>query len=327
MIKLTSLLNELIVSDLSSKGGDRKYFVSYKDKLFLLDDGSKLNKVKKHLRKHPALIGKYSAYSPLNMDDVHEFCSGLAEASPDITVGEYFPQNNQIVVWNMQEVQPKTSLVVKKIAKQLNVDKISRYFNTPENDDIEKTYPQSKLVGGIPSIAFHGTNTLALGNILKYGLDPGRGSSKFASQKIYHEEHIFFTAEFLEATHYAENAVRNDKKGWENYPIVIELIIPDKNLITPDYDADISVTTPRYYEKERPVEPDIKTSMKSMGVSRETGKWGYKGRIPANFIKWVYYFNTFEKKWHKSRPDVWRKLLNNYDWEHIAYKLNMVPPG
>ena len=120
---------------------------------------------------------------------------------------------------------------------------------------------------------------------------------------------------------YAEHAVRISKKTYDNFPIIIELEVPDPNLLVPDFDADVSTTSKPYSPYGS---PRSKSAMKSMGVSRETGKWGYKGRIPSSFIRWVYYYNTYQKKWHKSRPDVWRKLLGKYDWETIGYKLGMM---
>jgi len=145
---------------------------------------------------------------------------------------------------------------------------------------------------------------------------------------------VFTTAESEEVSFFksyygpvviAFNAKHESKTQWDNYPIVLELTVPDRNKIYPDFDADFSTTTPRYYSKSPG--PDTKSSMKSMGLSRETGKWGYKGRIPASFIRWVYYYKPYEGKWHKSRPDTWMKLLNHKDWEQISWKLGMQDIG
>ena len=321
MIKLKSLVSELIVSDLSSGKYNMKYFVAYEGKLFILDKDSNTSKVIPNFSKHPTIKGELS---DIDTQDVQDFIYRLSEIAPDIVAGEYYPKHKSINVYYSTNVSPNTSLIVKKIAKQLGVKNVTRdYYKTNSNDDIiDVDYPAKKLVGGIPEVVFHGTNSKELQSILTYGLDPGRGSSRWEKQNIFHEEHVFFTSTFQEATYYAENAVRVEKRGGENFPIVLELTIPDTSLIDPDYDADTMTTQQRTYH-QHPVDKFTKSSMKSMGISRETGKWGYKGRIPAKFIKWVYYYNGFQKKWHKSRPDVWKKLLDRYDWETIGYKLGL----
>jgi hypothetical protein len=329
MIKLSSLLNELIVSDLTtSKNNGMVWFIAYQDKLFLVDKNSKMDNIRKHLKGHPSLSSTYySKFFDNDFNYVHRDLSRVAESSPDIIVGEYYPHEKAILIWNTTDILPKTSLMVKKIAKQLGVKKILRRFYVNDDYDTRKSYKPSQLVGGIPKIVYHGTNSIALKDILTYGLDPGRGTSKWSRNNIIHKSHIFFISEFEEAIFYAKNAVREDEEEgkYYNYPIIIELTIPDQSLIVPDFDADISTTSPEYYQGMRTSEPTTKTTMKSMGVSRETGRWGYKGRIPAKFIRWVYYYNDNQKKWHKSKPDVWRKLLDRYDWETIGYKLGMAP--
>ena len=324
MIKLTSLINELKVVDIAGdKNEPKKYFLLYKDKLFILDNDSPTrnitSRLKSHVKSHPMLdpIDKWGA---LKQDDIPEFLTRVAELAPDVVVGNYYPKNHAIVVWNMSEIQPRTSLNIKKIANQLDLEKVTyRHVDDITNDDNEIDYSPQKLVGDIPSVVFHGTSTHVLKNILKYGLYPGKGTSNFSSRGIYHTEYIFFTATFQAAIFYALNAKRENS---DNFPIVIEFQIPDKNLLYPDYDADISTTTKRHFP--RLSDPPAKSTMKSMGLSRETGKWAYKGRIPASHIQWIYYYIPSQKKWKKSKPDTWRKLLDKYDWELIGWKLNLI---
>jgi hypothetical protein len=331
MIKLQSLINELRVVRLDKNESDsQKYFLAYKDKLFVLDDQSKIgslnSRMKKHVKGHPGIDPerKRSSWGPLGVDDVHEFLNRMSEIAPDVVVGEYYPEARSAVVWSGSEIQPRTSLTVKKLAKELGLDKVVyRHRDEPNyDDDKEIEYPTNKLVGGMPDVMFHGTNSHALGDIIRFGLDASRGSSKFASRGIHHPEHVFFTAVFQEAIYYAFNAKREDKKKWNNYPIIVEFTIPDKALIHPDYDADISTTSNRYFPK---FQSQLKraSDMKSTGITRETGKWSYKGRIPASFIRWIYYYKPFEHKWYKSKPETWAKLLSKYEWETLGYKLGL----
>lgn len=320
MINLKSIVAELIVSDLTSKNSDKtKYFVAYKDKLFLLDDDTNLARVKLYFKDHPSI--KYHKHSAMDEDKVYDFVQRLAETAPDIVAGEYHPDIDNITVYSSTDINPMSSLTIKKIAKQLGVKNVSRdYFDAPSQGDEYITYPTKKLIGDVPKVVFHGTNSDSLQRILIYGLDPGRGSSKWGS--IIHQEHIFFAATFRVATYYAMNAVRVTKNKYDTFPIVLEIIIPDISFLAPDYDADRTTTQQQYYTWSDP-DAYVKTTMPSMGVSREIGKWGYKGRIPAQFIHWVYYYVVNEKKWKKSRPETWRKLLERYDWENIGYRLGL----
>ena len=328
MIKLVSLINELRVVDLAKAEDETtKYFLLYKDKLFILDGSSPFrtinSRIKQHVKPHP-MLKKKTKWGALSANDLNHFLTQMAELSPDVVAGEYYPHNRRIVVWSMSGVQPRTSINIKKIVKQLGIYNVTyRHIDEPKSDDKEIEYSPKKLLGGIPDVAFHGTNSNALEDILKFGLDPERGLSKFSSRNIFHTEHVFLSATFQEALYYAFNAQRQDKrKSWGNFPIVIELVIPDKNLLYPDYDADVSTTSKRYFPKFQD-DPYTKSDMKSMGLSRETGKWSYKGRIPASHIKWVYYYKPFEHIWKKSRPETWQKILQNLGWDSIGHKLGL----
>lgn len=328
MIKLHSIINELRVVNLDKSSDSQKYFLCYKDKLFILDDKSRINsltsRIKNHVKKHPGIDPKAKSWGPLSVGDVHEFLVRMSEISTDVVVGEYYPETRSIVVWSGSEVQPRTSLNVKKIANELGLDKVAYHHRDlpHEDDDVEVEYPKNKLLGKVPDVAFHGTNSQVLSSILKYGLDASLGNSRFAKQGIHHDEHVFFTATFHEAKFYAFNAKHQEKTHWGNYPIIIEFTIPDKALLYPDYDSDVSTTTARTFPKFQKL-TKATSDMKSTGLTRESGKWSYKGRIPASFIRWVYYYKPFEHKWYKSKPETWVKLLNNYDWETLGYKLGL----
>lgn len=312
MINLKTLLTELVVRDLTTGDTEGKYkhIIVYKGNLFILDGGSNLDPVKFALKDHP------EAKHVIDTEDMYDMLSSIADAGSDILVGNWYPDKGGLVVWNSSEIIPLTSLNVKKAAKELGATTIT--YQHGEDKDID--IPTRKLMSGQSKKMFHGTASDQLRKILKFGLDPGRGPSRFAHRGIQHTEYIYFAATFQTCGFYAEHAVRISENPYSNFPIIIEIEVPDPNLLVPDFDADMSTTEKPYYPygKRREVSP-----MKSMGISRETGKWGYKGRIPARFIKWVYYFNTYQKKWHRSRPDVWRRLLFNYDWETISYKLGM----
>lgn len=317
----STMLDELKKTDLSRGGNDHKFILVFRSHLFILDKDSDISQVKKELNIHPEVKTAFDD------DDVNDFLIHAAEAAPDVLVGEWYPDHNGLVVWNQQDIIPQTSIQVKKAAKQLGIDHVTyRYMGyVDKGDSPEKDLPVKKIKGEVPKVMYHGTSTKELMSILKYGLDPDRGPSQFARKDIFHPYHVFLAATPEAAQYYAFNAVHADKKTWEKYPIIIEIGVPDPDLLVPDFDADTTVGRDPYYEHPHPVVN--KTLMKPMGVSRETGKWGYKGRIPASFIKWVYYYNTYQKKWHKARPETWIRLMQNHDWETISWKLGMQDMG
>lgn len=328
MINLRSVVSELVVKDLSDPESDKlKYLVAYRDKLFIFDDDSNLSSIKIHFRAHhPGMEGDWS---PLSTNDPYELASQLGEASPDIVAGEYHPEVDSLHLFGGVDLDPLTSLTLKKVVNKLGIRNVSMsgMDATTGEEDMERDYSPRQMAGGVPKIVYHGTYSPELNSILKYGLDPNRGPSKWSKQGIYHSEHIFFTANFDQAKYYAMNAVRNMRSSEDTYPIIIELEIPDLSLLYPDFDADRYTTQPRYYaDYER--DKYRKSAMKSMGLSREIGKWAYKGRIPAKFIRWVYYYLPYEKKWKKSRPETWKKLLwkTGDDWYMIAHKLGLFFP-
>lgn len=320
--KLSSIVGELRVHDLSKKtDADTKFFVAYKDRLFLVDDESTLEKVAKHFEDHPAL--KKPQLKPFD-DEPYQAIQNVGEYAPDIVTGSIDVATGNIQIFTGTEVNPKTSLMVKKVAKQLKAKKIAQYKSDYHGDDVTLSYRQKDLIGGIPKAGFHGTTTAHLEDILSVGLAPGKGESKWQKQGIYHNEHVFFAATFHDAAFYAHNAVHNSDHKWNNWPVVLEFTIPDPAKVGSDYDADQLSTGPRQFDTQQDNHYNVdKSDMKSMGLSREVGKWSYQGRIPAQFIKWVYYYNNHEKKWHKSTPATWRKLLAKTDWEMIGYRLGM----
>lgn len=323
MIEFSPLLNELIMTDLTT-GGDTetRYFMVHKGRLFIFDRDSKVDRAAQTLKDHPEFDSIQN-----NVEDTHEFLIAASEAGPDILVGEWYPEREAIVVWSQSEIAPQTSIQVKKVGKALKAKRVTyRYIDyVGKRDEAEKDISIKKVTGKIPKRMFHGTSSKELASILKYGLDPGRGPGRFGHRDVVHNEHVFLSGNFENALFYADNAVRQSKTKWDSFPIIIELEVPDPNLLAPDYDADVTAgqsESERYYQF-RSDNPNQLHTMDAMTASQETAKWGYKGRIPANFIKRVWYFNTYYKKWHKSRPDVWLKLLSKYDWDTLSYRLGM----
>ena len=311
MIKLKPLIQELLVKTLND---NPTYFVAWRDKVFLFgssQDVDSLVGLYGHLSEHPAFN-----QDDLNMnmieEDPYTLISYAADMPADVVSGIYDGKNRSISIMGVEKASPVTSVILKKIVKAL---KLKHVYRTGDSDDSIK-HPAKKFRGKLPSIGYHGTNTENMEDILKNGLAAGAGSSNFPNV-VYHENEIFFAANFEESKYYAENSTM-DRTGRGGYkkkigvnPVILEINIPDPALVVPDFDADATSQKSQYYQhdKNQPY-----SSLTSMGASMEAGKFGYKGKILPQQIRWIYFKRT-DTSWVKFRPSTVRMGLNSYGSE------------
>lgn len=305
-----SVLDELKVQHLN-KSNEDIYFIAYKEHLFLVDENSDYKSLEPYFKDHPEFND--DKRNIFDNEDWYDFIGELAESAPDIMVGRYDPIQKILTLDGRGHFNARSSLILKKVVKQLKIKKIETDHLDYNGEEKQVTYNKNKILGDVPVIVFHGTTSNHIDDILKYGLRAGKGGSKFDKQDIWHETEIFFAATFDESKFYAYNAKSNSG----GIPIIFEFTIPDKSLLKPDYDADTASTNRSdYYQNQPTPKFTSKSSMKPMGLSRETGKWGYSGRIPSKFIRWVYLYRHHDKKWIKLRPSTISKLENQRgsDW-------------
>jgi len=308
-MKLRPLISELIVTDLSPTKQDKKLVIVWKDKMFLFDVDSDLTEIINHLQKHAGFD-----FDPEGEDgyDLISYIGG--EMPPDVLSGEYYLDDKTFRLLGMGKSNPITSTILKKVLKYLDIKKFTTY-----DEDDEISFSKKKNIGDIPSIIYHGTNTENLPTILKFGLEAGRGKSNFGHRDIYHEKEVFFAASFHDAKFYANNAIYDKGKSRQYekipgiYPVILEFTVPDRDKVVPDFDAELSSKHQRHYDHPISRPEDNTSDMKPMALSKEIGKFGYSGRIPASFIKWVYIFRGGDKKWMKFRPKTVYNNLMNYD--------------
>lgn len=157
------------------------------------------------------------------------------------------------------------------------------------------TFGKSKLLGDIPNNLYHGTASEYLYNILTLGLIPGRVKSNWEHLNISHPNVLFFSDSFDKAKFHAAHVGNNTL----SMPIIIEIKIPDKNLIIPDYDAETEAAykfgTYNYINNK--FAPEKLFSVDPFKVSKHIGIYGYKGRIPPNYIigAWIRKDNKWKK--------------------------------
>ncbi|MCK9458558.1 MAG: hypothetical protein M0R80_02880 [Proteobacteria bacterium] len=316
------LLSEMMVHRLG--GEPYRNFIAFRGHLWLFDDEPTQKEAKainriilkehpqhKELKEKHRKFGKYSF-------DIQDW---VRENIQDAFVGSWDAKTK--IIWTGEDsISPVTSPLVKKVvaalkaksvqfetnqsfSKEQDVPSYQRQDNTSYWDRTE-IYRRKDILGQIPETAFHGTSTKYLPDILKWGLMPGQAESNYGD--IMHEDKIFLAFKFSEAESHATHTGGRTK----NYPVVIQVKIPDRARLLPDYDADKSTSTPTYPDFVGG-KPNTYSSVSPMKASKHQGVVGYKGRIPANFIEAVYL--RMGNNWKKVKLDTLRKRVAEDPWE------------
>lgn len=304
---MKDILSELKVTKLNS-GDEDLWFVMYKGDVFIVNEGSDLMKLHPYFEHHPQLEKSSEYGDPFNVvNDFFEFMSRMSELAPDVMVGRISLKYKTMTLDSRQSFSPSSSLLLKKLVKQLGIKKVYANVLKYDGEEQDVEYSRKKILGDVPAIVYHGTTSKYMEDILVNGLRPGQAQGNWINRGVRNDNEIFFAADLNTSEFYAHYA--KQQKG--GIPIVFEMGIPDKDLLKPDFDADTASTKKQYY-KHNPSLGIAKTDMKPMTVSREQGKWGYSGRIPATFIRWVYMFREHDKKWIKLKPTTVKKIMDNY---------------
>jgi hypothetical protein len=275
-----------------------KNIVAYKGNIWLLTNEPSLDTIKEILNSIGYDPDTYEGDNWNRIEnqidkikDFHDFTSFLFEnGRSDVLVG--YINGRKLYIYNSGAFvqDPKSSILIKKVVNTLKLTSVSY------EDDLDGTSAKvgkSKIIGEIPNVAYHGTSTKYISNIFKIGLRPNVSPSNY--DDINHEGLIFFSTRFGEAFHHALTTSTKTKSK----PIVIELTIPDKNLIIPDYDIDTQSGMTNYDNisqnlRDRQRKYTKFGSDNSFAMSKEHGVYGYNGSIHPNFIKNVYYSDNNE---------------------------------
>lgn len=251
---------------------------------------------------------------------VHDVTSLVNDADrSDILVG--WLRNGELVLQSGGgfKLDPKSSLLVKKVADTLKVKKVTYQDDMEGNSNV--SVPRKKLTAQVADIAYHGTAIKYLEEILKVGLEPRGHQSNYERQGIYHDDKIFFATRFGEASHHATHTGSLTK----SLPIVLEFTIPDKNLVISDYDVDMSGGATTYDAPKN--RPQTKYgSDKSFALSKEFGVYGYQGKILPQHIRYIYIMFNEEaydpgiKDYKKFSPKKLRQFLDRHgSFDELQY--------
>lgn len=208
------------------------------------------------------------------------FISTLSFHYKDVLVGQIQGKSLKIINGFDTKLDPKSSNIVKKVIDQLGLTSVNY---TKDRYNKSSYIQKDEIKNIIPDIAYHGTTTKYLDNILKFGIRPNESKTNYKG--VQHENLIFFSTRIEEAMSHAVNA--SDKKG--GYPVIIEFRISDKDLIIADFDAESDTGNNKYYPQFKKTDYSLVRNKRMIDdplkFSKEIGVYGYKGNIkPNNFI-------------------------------------------
>jgi hypothetical protein len=319
------ILNEMRVHRSPDLPEEHDFFViAFRGDIWLLDQDDDayasmiLNQILNSLPEDKRNIIK-SPYIPTT--DVYDIMNWISESINDSFTGRFLHKKKMLLGFGDELPSPISSSLMKKVMKELGAKTYSfdnsQLINTPHGpDDIYQNYNYKKkdFLGDISDTMYHGTCIKYLPDILNLGLYPGKSDTNFAfpHMKIQHDDKIFLTNNKSKA-HFHANHCASVKNS---YPAVIQVKVPDKNLLIPDYDAEREATggkgaTYAHIHNKSSFAPSSVYSVTPFKASKHFGSFGYKGRIPASQIEAVYMLTNRKIPGQNRRSWDWRKVNLN----------------
>lgn len=281
----------------------------------------------------PQEVVKRLSEEEATIDDLESF---FRDWLKDGVVGYWDEDSGNLNISMVDNPSPISSPLMKKIATTLDASDITydneEVYDNPyksgyDYEDASYSYDPHDMIGNVPDNLWHGTTTEYFPSIVKYGLMPGEGASNFARNQIYHDDKIFLADRESEVRYYSANAAR--EQG--GYPMVVNVKIPDPSKLLPDYDVDRYATGSAsgkntyshmgYGDQEWEI-----SSVGSWKSTKHAGKYGYKGRIPANYILSIQIrFN--QDGWQEIDIPYAKQLIWNYGdegWHYYGMDLDEI---
>lgn len=274
--------------------GEGDWIIAYRERVFKLfahtDDPLSL----KTARRAARFLGIRPAPT-----DIWDFISTIRDTRPDILLARH--DGNRIIVESGGDYAHRTgSRLLQNVMKELGYEQVA--YTNSEGEEYE-THWDSQVQGDLPKFLYHGTTSEHANDILRLGLRPGEAETNYPARythgPIQHDETVFLTEDIAKAEYHAMNAVNRDLRPYHGgthgrprgFPVIFRLEIPDPNLLVPDYDIENASTQPTgtyegvYRAKRRKWDQKVKEP--AFDMSKKVGVFGYRGRIPASFIRQI----------------------------------------
>jgi len=282
------VINEMLLKGKRKSEGSQDIMAFNKWIYFLDDESPDWENTKKEIITNLNLEDKIGE-GDLEDVDSNDLKQQVSEYVPDVLVGSVDEYNNMNVdSYGSFKLDPKSSILIKKVVKQLGIDNVEY----PRDDYGSEETSKYEIKGKIPDVAYHGTTSEYLDEISRIGLRPGAKESNWLAGaiKIEHPDKIFFSTRIDEAMSHAQMTA--EKRG--GVSLVVEFKIPNKDLMVADYDVEVQTGQHMdgdsdvglfYTHMDKPTHGSEKTHKeKPFSVSKEFGIYGYKGAIPPKFI-------------------------------------------
>jgi hypothetical protein len=269
------------------KSPNPEYIVAFRDSIWLLDDNTPETTYQQ--------IEDMTGIEAHDIDSIAEF----RDVRPDVLLTYYsdLPNIDGMTI----ALNPRTSILLKKVAHQLGLDgfTVNRMHGEEESEQHVGKY---EMEGAIPRKAYHGTSSVHIMQMLKQGLRPDTEHGNWIADRsnggMKFTDRVFLASD-PEFTYYHANSAA-EKTGGE--PVVIELTIPDPNLIDFDYDVaigfkgsdsddihhtyrDTAAGQDKGFGLDDHLPKMVAKHSPTTNYTRETGVFSYRGRIPASQFK------------------------------------------
>lgn len=267
----------------------------------------------------------------LNGQDFERWLEEITDSRPDVVYGTI---DKDTLYLRSGMISPAVSPMIKKVVQELGLTGVQSEGSDYYGDEDNYWYTRGELKGDLPDTLFHGTDSHKLMKIAKTGLRPSQDSN-WKDSGITHEG-LIFGAPSLEGAVFHAN--RTSKVPFDPddqvmdpddaFPVIIELKVPDKNLLEPDY--DVASTTMGYTDKADELGYTNKANYGTFSPAGEISKnnpegrvwksgaaFAYRGRIPASHVVRVYsnFFDggalTTEFQWAGTLADFFER------WEEL----------
>ena len=269
------IVENKIISEMFVKGDPNgEYIVAYRENIWRMGTYPS-DEVREDINNSVGIKEEWEQYADL-MDELTD------TERMDVLVGSLLEGGKTLHIEQIGsfKLDPKSSILVKKVVKELGARKV--VYPVDYNWGDEEEVPFYRTQGKVADVMYHGTTSNYLENILKFGLVPGKSKTNY--EGISHPNAVFFSSRMEEAQHHAVHTA--SKVGGD--PIIVNLKVPDPDLLIPDYDVDMGAgdTTGCFdyicHTLRSRQAGNLDTD--SFSLSREVGVYGYKGRVPASAI-------------------------------------------
>lgn len=280
------ILNEMVVR--TPRIDDNENLIAHRDSIWLVPSEDIDPEVMADIAERTGLTAANTFYS---LEEEGR------DSRPDILFGYLDDDSLHIMANDDTGLNPITSLLIKKVVKQLGLRSVDQNQMDGDGSEYDETTYRHEMQGRIPDIVFHGTNSRFMNEIRSKGLGPNENANWARVGKFY--DRVFFASRQQYAQFHAN---RTAEKG--GVPIIIATRLPDRNLIVPDFDV-----AGTYYgaEHKRTGAAGYTGTMKGSGhyahsgesikminkhspktdFTRESGVFAYRGRVPASFFEYM----------------------------------------